>query len=175
MDIKLKGAIILIVLLGVLYYAFPTYRAYQSGVDPQTIENKVNLGLDLQGGMYLDIEIKADDAVKEILRRTAEELEDLMIDEQVDFVEVRQTSDSLVVEMESGRKVQLDQAPYDRFLVQFEQSDQVDLIFLKLRSEEAELIKENAVSQALEVLRNRIDSLGTVSYTHLTLTTILLV
>ena len=160
MDIKLKGAIILIVLLGALYYTFPTYKAYQSGVDPQTVENKVNLGLDLQGGMYLDIEIKAEDAVKEILRRTAEELEDLMIDEQVDFIEVRQTSDSLIVEMESGRKVQLDKAPYDRFLVQFEQSEQDDLIFLKLRSEEAELIKENAVSQALEVLRNRIDSLG---------------
>ena len=160
MNIKLKGSIILIVLLGALYYAFPTYRAYQQGVDPQNVENKVNLGLDLQGGMYLDIEIKADDAVKEILRRTAEELEDLMIDEQVDFVEVRQTSDSLIVEMESGRKVQLDQAPYDRFLVQFDQSDQGDLIFLKLRPEEADLIKGNAVSQALEVLRNRIDSLG---------------
>ncbi len=160
MDIKLKGTIILIVLLGALYYTFPTYKAYQSGVDPQTVENKVNLGLDLQGGMYLDIEIKAEDAVKEIVRRTAEELEDLMIDEQVDFIEVRQTSDSLIVEMESGRKVQLDKAPYDRFLVQFEQSEQDDLTFLKLMSEEAELIRENAVSQVLEVLRNRIDSLG---------------
>jgi len=160
MDIKLKGTIILIVLIGALYYVFPTFRAYQPGVDSQTVENKVNLGLDLQGGMYLDIEIKADDAVNEILRRTAEELEDLMIDEQVDFVEVRQTSDSLIVEMESGRKVQLDQAPYDRFLFQFDQSEQGDINFLKLRSEEAELIKENAVSQALEVLRNRIDSLG---------------
>ncbi|MED6339737.1 MAG: protein translocase subunit SecD [SAR324 cluster bacterium] len=160
MDIKFKGTIILIVLLGALYYTFPTYKAYQTGVDPQTVENKVNLGLDLQGGMYLDIEIKADDAVKEILRRTADELEDLMIDEQVDFVEVRQTSDSLIVEMESGRKVQLDKAPYDRFLVQFEQSEQDDLTFLKLMSEEAKIIKENAVSQALEVLRNRIDSLG---------------
>ena len=160
MDIKFKGTIILIVLFGALYYTFPTYKAYQTGVDPQTVENKVNLGLDLQGGMYLDIEIKADDAVKEILRRTADELEDLMIDEQVDFVEVRQTSDSLIVEMESGRKVQLDKAPYDRFLVQFEQSEQDDLTFLKLMSEEAKIIKENAVSQALEVLRNRIDSLG---------------
>ena len=160
MDIKFKGTIILIVLLGALYYTFPTYKAYQTEVDPQTVENKVNLGLDLQGGMYLDIEIKADDAVKEILRRTADELEDLMIDEQVDFVEVRQTSDSLIVEMESGRKVQLDKAPYDRFLVQFEQSEQDDLTFLKLMSEEAKIIKENAVSQALEVLRNRIDSLG---------------
>ncbi|MBS1255125.1 MAG: Protein translocase subunit SecD [Deltaproteobacteria bacterium] len=160
MDIKLKGGIILIVLLAALYYVFPTYRAYQTGVDPQTVENKVNLGLDLQGGMYLDIEIKADDAVKEILRRTAEELEDLMIDEQVDFVEVRQTVDSLIVEMESGKKVDLKKSPYDRFLVQFDQNKQDDLTFLKLRAEEAELIRKNAVSQALEVLRNRIDSLG---------------
>ncbi|GIT08014.1 MAG: hypothetical protein CM1200mP30_16440 [Pseudomonadota bacterium] len=52
-----------------------------------------------------------------------------MIDEQVDFVEVRQTSDSLIVEMESGRKVKICQAPYDRFLVQFDQSDQGGLTF----------------------------------------------
>ena len=107
MDIKFKGSIILIVLIGALYYAFPTYRAYQPGVDPQTVDNKVNLGLDLQGGMYLDIEIKAEEAVKEILRRTSVELEDLLIDEQVDFLEVRQTTDSVIVEMEPEKKVNL--------------------------------------------------------------------
>ena len=105
MDIKFKGSIILIVLIAALYYTFPTYRAYQPGVDPQTVSDKVNLGLDLQGGMYLDIEIKAEEAVKEIIRRTAVELEDLMIDEQVDFVEVRQTTGSLIVEMETCKKV----------------------------------------------------------------------
>jgi preprotein translocase subunit SecD len=68
------------------------------------VDNKVNLGLDLQGGMYLDIEIKVDEAVKEILRRTALELEDLLIDEQVDFVEVRQATNSLILEMEPGKK-----------------------------------------------------------------------
>ena len=160
MNIKLKGGIILIVLIAALYYAFPTYRAYQPGVDPQTVENKVNLGLDLQGGMYLDIEIKVEEAVKEIIRRTAVELEDLLIDEQVDFVEVRQGTNSLIVEMEPGKKVNLEVAPYDRFLVQFDLNPEGELIFLNLNTEEANLIRENAVSQALEVLRNRIDSLG---------------
>ena len=160
MDIKLKGSIILIVLLGALYYAFPTYRAYQPGVDPQTVDNKVNLGLDLQGGMYLDIEIKVDEAVKEIVRRTSLELEDLLIDEQVDFVEVRQATNSLILEMEPGKKVNLEIAPYDRFLEQFDMNVQDDLTYLKLKSGEAQLIRENSVSQALEVLRNRIDSLG---------------
>ena len=147
-------------LIGALYYAFPTYRAYQSDVDPQTVDNKVNLGLDLQGGMYLDIEIKAEKAVKEILRRTSVELEDLLIDEQVDFLEVRQTTDSLIVEMEPGKKVNLEIAPYERFLIQFDQNIQADITYLKLKSEEDLLIRENSVIQALEVLRNRIDSLG---------------
>ncbi|MBC8219554.1 MAG: protein translocase subunit SecD, partial [Proteobacteria bacterium] len=160
MDIKFKGGIILIVLIAALYYAFPTYRAYQPGVDPQTVDNKVNLGLDLQGGMYLDIEIKVEEAVKEIIRRTAVELEDLLIDEQIDFVEVRQTAGSLIVEMEAGKKVNLELEPYDRFLVQFDQQPEGELTFLSLKEDEANRIRESAVSQALEVLRNRIDSLG---------------
>ncbi len=160
MDIKLKGVIILLALVSSIYYTYPTYKAYQTGVDPQTIENKVNLGLDLQGGMYLDIEIKTEEAVREIVRRTAVELEDLLIDNQVDFVEVRQAQDSIVVEMEPGKKVNLEIAPYERFLIQFAQTNEGDLIFLNLLPEETEQIQNNSVDQALEVIRNRIDSLG---------------
>ena len=62
--------------------------------------------------------------------------------------------------MEPCKKVNLGIAPYDRFLEQFEMTVQDDLTYRKLKSEEARLIRENSVSQALEVLRNRIDSLG---------------
>ena len=160
MDIKVKGGIILLALIASIYYALPTYRAYQPGVDPQTISNKVNLGLDLQGGMYLDIEIKTEEAVKEIVRRTAVELEDLLIDNQVDFVEVRQANDSIILEMEAGRKVNLDVPPYKRFLDQFIQNQERDLTYLTLKADEVDQILESSVDQALEVIRNRIDSLG---------------
>jgi len=160
MDIKVKFGVILLALIASIYYALPTYRAYQTGVDPQTIENKVNLGLDLQGGMYLDIEIKTEDAVKEIVRRTAVELEDLLIDNQVDFVEVRQANDSIILEMEPGRKVNLDKAPYERFLVQFIQSKKGDITYITLKTDEIDQIRKSSVDQALEVIRNRIDSLG---------------
>ena len=85
MNVQFKGGLILIVLVAALYYVFPTFKAYQGGVDPQTVADKVNLGLDLQGGMYLDIEVESDAAVEEIVRRTRDNLEDLLIDEQVDF------------------------------------------------------------------------------------------
>ncbi len=160
MNIKLKGILILLVLIAAIYYSYPTYKAYQTGIDPQTVDGKVNLGLDLQGGMYLDIEIKTEEAVKEIIRRTSVELEDLMIDEQVDFIEVRKTADSMIVEMEEGKKINLDLPPYERYLFQFDQKLEGELTYLNLKEEEASIIRESAVSQALEVLRNRIDSLG---------------
>ena len=102
MNVQFKGGLILIVLVAALYYVFPTFKAYQGGVDPQTVADKVNLGLDLQGGMYLDIEVESDAAVEEIVRRTRDNLEDLLIDEQVDFIEVRQQQNSLVLEMDIG-------------------------------------------------------------------------
>ncbi len=154
MDIKFKGGIILIVLIAALYYAFPTYRAYQPGVDPQTVEDKVNLGLDLQGGMYLDIEIKAEEAVKEIIRRTAVELEDLLIDEQVDFIEVRQTAGSLIVEMEAGKKVNLELPPYDRFLVQFDQQPEGELTYLSLKNPTGRYRFHARKGQLREVIRS---------------------
>ena len=160
MNVQFKGGLILIVLVAALYYVFPTFKAYQSGVDPQTVADKVNLGLDLQGGMYLDIEVESDAAVEEIVRRTRDNLEDLLIDEQVDFIEVRQQQNSLVVEMEPGRKVQLEESPFDRILVQFDETVDGDLVKLSIKPEEAERGRKNSISQALEVLRNRIDGLG---------------
>ena len=160
MNVQFKGGLILIVLVAALYYVFPTFKAYQGGVDPQTVADKVNLGLDLQGGMYLDIEVESDAAVEEIVRRTRDNLEDLLIDEQVDFIEVRQQQNSLVLEMEPGRKVQLEESPFDRILVQFDETVEGDLVKLSIKPEEAERVRKNSISQALEVLRNRIDGLG---------------
>ena len=79
MNVQFKGGLILIVLVAALYYVFPTFKAYQGGVDPQTVADKVNLGLDLQGGMYLDIEVESDAAVEEIVRRTRDNLEDCLL------------------------------------------------------------------------------------------------
>ena len=138
MNVQFKGGLILIVLVAALYYVFPTFQAYRGGVDPQTIADKVNLGLDLQGGMYLDIEVQSDVAVEEIVRRTRDNLEDLLIDEQVDFIEVRQLQNTLVVEMEPGRKVILEESPFDRILVQFDESVEGDVIKLSIKPEEAD-------------------------------------
>jgi preprotein translocase subunit SecD len=161
MNPRPKAFFILAILLVALYYAFPTYRAYFTGTDPLAVTGKVNLGLDLQGGMYLDVAVQVEEAVSTVTRRTAQELEDVMIDNQVDFIEVRSVNDTeFTIEMEPGRPLNLDEDPYGRFVVQFNQLVEGDLIRLTLKPEEETRIRQDAIDQALEVLRNRIDGLG---------------
>ncbi len=161
MDVRIKGLLILVVLAVCLYYNFPTYQAYKPGGNPQEVSNKVNLGLDLQGGMYLDIEVIVEEAVTAVLQRTAQELEDLFIDNQVDYLSVETVSETdLMIELEAGEKVDLDADPYERFLVQFEQEKTGNQVMLTLEEAEVERIKKNAIEQAVEVIRNRIDQFG---------------
>ena len=107
MNVRVKGLLIMLVFAAAVFYSLPTYQAYQPGVDPQQYPNRVNLGLDLQGGMYLDIEIKVEEAVKETVSRTAQELEDLLLDNYVKFVEVSQENNVVTLEMEDGETVNL--------------------------------------------------------------------
>lgn len=161
MDLRLKGLLIFAVLAVSLYYCYPTYQAYRAGGNPQEVSKKVNLGLDLQGGMYLDIEVIVNEAVTAVLERTTQELEDLFIDNQVDYLTVEVVDDTqIVVELEANEPVDLQGSPYERFLVQFNQETLGTQTILTLQTEEIERIEINAIDQALEVIRNRIDQFG---------------
>ncbi len=73
MNVQFKGGLILIVLVAALYYVFPTFKAYQGGVDPQTVADKVNLGLDLQGGSHLLLRVDMDAARDRLCARPRRE------------------------------------------------------------------------------------------------------
>ena len=161
MDLRLKGLLIFAVLAISVYYCFPTYMAYRQGGNPQEVDKKVNLGLDLQGGMYLDIEVIIDEAVIAVLQRTAQELEDLFIDNQVDYLNIEVIhKNQLLVELAADEVVDLEDSPYERFLVQFDLEQNADQKILTLQASEADRIKRGAIEQALEVIRNRIDQFG---------------
>lgn len=161
MIIRWKALGIFVVLAVAIFYTIPTYQAYFGGGDPQEIQKKVNLGLDLQGGMYMDIEVKTEEAVAEVIRRTAQELEDLLIDNYVDFLQVEILgSQQVAVHLAPKEKVKFDESPYERFLIQYKETREGQRSVFTLNEEEIKRIRENSVKQALEVLRNRIDGLG---------------
>ena len=61
-----KWIIVLIIISLAIVFSIPTY-VYQNDTDNWFLKNKINLGLDLQGGSYLLLEVESSVLIKEEL------------------------------------------------------------------------------------------------------------
>ena len=161
MGIKLKGLLIVAVLVTAVVLLLPSFRAYRSGGDPSAIRNKVTLGLDLQGGMYLDVGVDLDAAELKVLDNLAEEIEGELLDLFLDDAIVERRGRQVEVLLPAGESVDWNAEPWNRLLRSFSRNQAGEgLEVIRLLEEERQRIREGAVNQALEVIRTRVDSLG---------------
>jgi preprotein translocase subunit SecD len=159
-DIKIRLAVILFLLIASAYLIWPSYKVYSlSGSDKNEIESfvmeelkdgAINLGLDLQGGMYVLLETDIPTLVEKIANKKTDELKDAItianersILRQTDFF-----SEFLLAvnEMEIRLIRNYSSLSTNR--------DNESVI------EELKNQRDNAVASALEIIRNRIDEFG---------------
>ncbi|MCG8688566.1 MAG: protein translocase subunit SecD [Desulfobacterales bacterium] len=127
---------------------------------------KINLGLDLQGGMHLVLEVQNEKAVEAELDRTIGELKKDLRKEGIKHMGISRTPDFKIIAKISGaqskegvEKILTEDYPN----LEIPNVDTFDggLAFtLRLPDEESEAIKKMATEQALETIRNRIDEFG---------------
>ncbi len=129
---------------------------------PKKSDKVISLGLDLQGGMYLDIGVKADEVVRAILDRMAEEVEDNLINDNINYEAVTRINEKQIeILLESGESFELKGDNYERLLGGIYDTEAVENGYIvTLKDDEIERVKKKAIEQALEILRNRIDQLG---------------
>ncbi len=152
-----------------LYFLYPTYKDYQFNKDIKNLtnaqdsaaffekystdvlkarENRIKLGLDLQGGMYVIMEVdiaklltdlakKQDDVLKQVLAQVAEQTKN-SDDDFVDLVDIKLKEKGLSLKAYYG-----------------EIRDDDSQIKSTLKTE-----VENAIDRAIQVVRNRIDQYG---------------
>jgi preprotein translocase subunit SecD len=128
--------------------------------------NPVRLGLDLQGGLYLVLEVEAEKAVEAVTDQGVSEASALMKEARIRYNDVQRTSPtSLAVFLKDQDQAGLfDEKVLDR-LQNFKKttSNQTDKGFeveLKMDQKAAEEIKQRAVRQAVDTIRNRVDQFG---------------
>jgi len=128
--------------------------------------NKINLGLDLQGGMHLVLEVETDKAVESTLERFSQEIGEMIKKENLGNISVSVTDGMLlsvkIADLTQEKPFQdlLDKEFQDLRLVSRTQDmDSLTMVF-DLPDEETVQIKTLAVQQALETIRNRIDQFG---------------
>jgi preprotein translocase subunit SecD len=126
-------------------------------------EPKVNLGLDLQGGMYLVLGVKGDEAVKSKIKTFASTIKYITEKKEIFIDNLKVNKDSLSFEL-----IDKDDEPkMDKILKKFKGTEVIKkpaksgiLYTVKLTSEEIQKTKEDALNQAIQTIRSRLDAFG---------------
>jgi len=169
MQLKWKVFPIIVLVVVALVYVVPSvYSDLPSwwtslGVLPT---EKIHLGLDLQGGMHLVLEVQTHKAVENRIERTAQELRDAMRKASIRYVELdrgKETQISFrILNQESIERFDniLDKEfPGLRLVSKTPEGDGL-VVHLDFPDQEVKYIKEMAAKQAMETIRNRIDQFG---------------
>ena len=122
----------------------------------------ITLGLDLQGGIHLVLEVESDRAVEIAMDRLMNNMTDILADKKIPVESVKRTSPTeiTVTLVSPGDKEALLKATEDQFTILSTRSPSDRVVIFAMKAEEAERIKKQSVNQALETIRNRIDEFG---------------
>lgn len=122
----------------------------------------ITLGLDLQGGIHLVLEVESDRAVEIAVDRIISNMTDLLAEKKITVEAVKRTGPAEITITLPGpeAKEPVLKLTDDQFPTMSGRSAGDRMIILSMRSDDTERIKKAAVNQALETIRNRIDQFG---------------
>jgi preprotein translocase subunit SecD len=156
----------LVVVLSVVFFLpshKPLYQALPDWVRKVLPEKGITLGLDLQGGIHMVMEVDEDRAVEIAVDRSVVSLQDLLVDKKIPVESVKRIGSSQIsIQFANGElkpQIQKLTEDYPTF-IEIEASGSANSIVWELRETEVKRIKDSAINQALETIRNRIDQFG---------------
>ena len=150
-DLKWKIPLILVAILGSVWLAYP-------------LKEKIALGLDLQGGMHLVLEVQVEKAVEASLERMEGDIKRDLENGDIEVDKVTADPEDLgisirLVDLVDGPQVEKVMDGYP-FLKKQEVTGEGKVLNYQLAKDEVERIEKNAVHQGLETIRNRVDQFG---------------
>ena len=156
----------LVVVVSVIFF-IPSYQPFYQALPAWlkvVMPNKgITLGLDLQGGIHLVMEVDEDRAVEIAVDRSVVALQDLLVDKKIPVESVTRTGPTQVTiqfqnaELKAQIQKMLDDYPT---FTETESAESANTLVWELREIEVKRIKDSAINQALETIRNRIDQFG---------------
>nr|HID58587.1 protein translocase subunit SecD [Desulfobacterales bacterium] len=148
-------------------YLFPSFSPTLPGWWESILPSeKIHLGLDLQGGMHLVLEVQADKAVESRIERIVQELRESLKKARIRYLEIGRTEDArITVRIPNEQDISLFKTIIDKDFPGLQILSQVTgdkwmVLSLGLTRNDIEYIKKMALDQALETIRNRLDQFG---------------
>ncbi len=148
-NIKFKLGLIFVITVAALYFIF---------------EKPVKLGLDLQGGMSITLQVDVNKVIERQYQNLAEDIERILSKNKIKILEAKAEGIKDVVitlldptKAEKALNILRDELP------NIDVSIENGALIVKFKQWELKRIKNQTVKQAIETLRNRIDEFGTLN------------
>lgn len=166
---RFKSLLILAVsLLGVL---LSTANLFPPGSLPSFVpQPRVNLGLDLQGGSYLLLEVDMNSVIKERIASTRSTVADTLRKARVPFVSIVSQKDSVIVTLpestspatarQSLKDILSEHVDGPTQALMFSTTTSGQTITIRLNSQAVSDLSTKAVEQSISIVRRRIDETG---------------
>jgi preprotein translocase subunit SecD len=158
---------IIAVVLGVsLFFVYPSVGPVPEFWSKNLPDSPLRLGLDLQGGLHLVLEVEADKAVETMVDQATIEAAAAMKDAKIRYADVQRISPTTmkVVLLDDSQIAAFDQKVVQK-LTNFKKTTSRAVgngyeVDLELDPKLIEGIKKRAVDQAVETIRGRVDDFG---------------
>ncbi len=164
-----------LVVLAAAYFLVPTFvyfslppdvrndrEAFEKALPKWAPKRRVNLGLDLQGGVHLVLGVDLDKAVKDKLVRRGEELRQYANEKKLAFSSIK--ADPAAGEVNVAFASEADAESFQKVAMAYwndmkvaQSGTETKLVFA---DDYISNFRESAIEQALRTVRNRVDALG---------------
>ncbi|HRS81940.1 MAG TPA: protein translocase subunit SecD [Smithellaceae bacterium] len=166
-SLQVRLAITAVVCLVALYFLVPTFFAQiPAPLDRYLPKDKIHLGLDLQGGMHLILEVDTDKALESMMERTAGDLKESLMEGKIRFRNVEKGKGATIsMELtDAGGKPALEKILNEQFsdleIASSSPRDVGQIVQLKIKDKRAVELKKLTVEHSVETIRNRVDQFG---------------
>ncbi len=166
---KVGGRLALLTLVAVMSVVFflpsykPLYEALPGWLRQVLPDKGITLGLDLQGGIHMVMEVDEDRAVEIAVDRSVVALQDQLVQKKIPVESVKRIRNQRIemhfanADLKAQIQKLIDEYP---MFFEVEGAGTANAVVWELRETEVKRIKDSAINQALETIRNRIDQFG---------------
>ena len=144
----IRVALVVLVIAGAIWYLYPPAKA-------------INLGLDLQGGIHLVLRVDVDKALENVVERAASDVRSALEKKGIGAQVTRQGT-ALIVQLTSPQAFNDAQkvlGDFNTFTTRTTDAT-AGRVELALTENEAKRLRDFAVRQGVETIRNRVDQFG---------------
>ena len=151
--------VILVISLGIIF-TLPTLL-YKENSNNWFFDNKINLGLDLQGGSYLLLEVQTEVLMQEELNNISDSIQLIARGLQTNIINIISEEDEIQLRFSNNDKLEEIREKFKNNYRNVNVTINNNTMKIVINEIFKKNIKESAIKQSLEIVRKRIDESGT--------------